>query len=93
MAKVQPSIGRIVIYKLSHDDARQVRLRRAAEHSQDSAGNPVAEADDVPMVVVRVWANELGAGVHLVNGRASATYQARFPRARMPPKASRCQAS
>ena len=80
------SVGRIVHYRLSEDDARAISRRRTTsasirermqadppawpEGAQAHMGNFAAEGDVVPLVVVRVWPNEYGEGVPGVNGQA-----------------------
>lgn len=46
-----PSPNRIVEYRVTEDDAAQVRARRAG-----GPGNEVAAGDVFPAVIVRVWA-------------------------------------
>jgi hypothetical protein len=74
---VIPSIGRIVHYTLSAQDAEAVNKRRAdssahmAEHRENSngvqihVGNGVREGDIFPMVITRAWP----ADTHGVNGQ------------------------
>lgn len=62
-----PTIGRIVHYRLSQEDAEQINRRRAdandqmgwhREHktgAQVHVGNSVAAGDAFPMVITRVW--------------------------------------
>lgn len=62
-----PSIGRIVHYTLSEQDATEINLRRQdARASLDwhrenktgaivHSGNPVSAGDVYPMVITRVW--------------------------------------
>ncbi|MFF9215638.1 hypothetical protein [Streptomyces viridosporus] len=62
---MQPSIGRIVHYRLSEHDATDINRRRKDFHENGSAddrtgvvghvGNHAAEGDVFPAVVVRVW--------------------------------------
>lgn len=58
---MQPSIGRIVHYKLTADDAAAINRRRVADvgHSEDwpegaqaHVGNPASEGQIVPAIVV-----------------------------------------
>jgi hypothetical protein len=77
---MKPSIGRIVHYQLTEQDAAEITRRRTDGPSiaariaegkwptgaQAHVGNPVKAGDVFPMVIVRVWdASEQGA----VNGR------------------------
>jgi hypothetical protein len=71
MSQQIPSIGRIVHYRLSADDAAQITRRRTTgssiaarmsaepsawpEGAQAHIGNAVAEGDVFPMQIVRVW--------------------------------------
>lgn len=80
----QPSIGRIVHYKLTEDDAAKATRRRTDSTSiaerikagtwplgaKAHIGNPVNAGDVVPLIVVKVWPNEYGPGIPGVNGRA-----------------------
>jgi hypothetical protein len=63
--KMQPSTGRILLYKLSQNDADCVNRRRVAKPqepnwvagAQAHVGNPAAEGQIVPMIVVTVFPN------------------------------------
>lgn len=62
MADQTPSIGRIVHYRLSAQDAEQIMSDRTARcHTDDLdvmvpwSGNDVAEGDLFPMLIVRTW--------------------------------------
>ncbi len=80
----QPSTGRIVHYKLSHNDAEQINRRRTSSTSiaeripteawplgaQAHIGNRPSQGDVVPLMIVRVWPDEGGPGVPGVNGQA-----------------------
>lgn len=71
-----PTIGRIVLFKLSEDDAEKINRRRTdAErnpnnHVREGAivhtGNPVGIGEVYPMIITRVW-NEQSSGA--VNGQ------------------------
>lgn len=50
----RPSIGQIVVYVLSSDDADAINRRR--DGSQVHVGNEVSAGDHYPMVITRVWA-------------------------------------
>lgn len=79
----QPTIGRTVHYQLSASDAEQINRRRttgasiAGRTSRDTwplgaqahIGNSAAAGDIVPLVIVRVWPDEGGPGIHGVNGQ------------------------
>lgn len=83
---MKPTIGRILHYRLSEQDATAMTRRRTngasiAERmktepaqwpagAQAHIGNPVAIGTTVPMIVVAVWPNEFGDGVPGVNGQA-----------------------
>jgi hypothetical protein len=77
MEAQKPTVGRIVHYKLTAEQADEISRRRVAKPwepgwppgSQAHVGNPVAEGDVVAMVVVRVWPDEFGPGVDGVNGQ------------------------
>lgn len=65
---MKPSIGRIVIYTLSEDDAEKINRRRITGHDLHKAldtgkwhpgaqahfGNPVVCGDEFPMIIVGV---------------------------------------
>lgn len=65
MSQQQPSVGRIVHYRLTEQDANDINRRRKDHHeicrSGDRSGfvghvgNRVAEGDLFPAVIVRVW--------------------------------------
>lgn len=59
---MQPSIGRIVHYSLTQQDADTVAQNRARYGVE---GNPVAEGDTFPAIIVRVWSTDPGDGVNL----------------------------
>lgn len=76
---MKPSIGRIVHYKLTEQDAAAVNLRRVsgAGHQADwlmgaqaHSGNGVSAGETVPMIVCVVWPNEHGPTFDGVNGQA-----------------------
>lgn len=52
-----PSIGRIVTYRLSEQDAVEITQRRGLQvHAVELLrGNKVKEGDAFPMMIVRVW--------------------------------------
>lgn len=62
----QPTIGRIVHYKLSASDAEAITRRRVAkphaegwpEGAQAHVGNPVSEGTTVPAIVVSLLTND-----------------------------------
>ena len=70
-----PSIGRLVHYTLTADDAKQINKRRQdaglnrAKLQEDAlgyvahSGNGVNEGEIYPLLITRVWANDL-AGVN-----------------------------
>lgn len=71
MSEQVPTIGRIVHYRLSADDAEQIMRRRTNGHkirermemtppqwptgAQAHIGNDVKEGDAFPMLITRVW--------------------------------------
>lgn len=67
---MQPTIGRIVHYKLTADDAAAINKRRedykkASQPGQDTGfqahfGNYVSAGEIVPVIIVQVWPNEFG---------------------------------
>jgi hypothetical protein len=57
---VIPSVGRIVLYRLTADDATQINRRRptgvkAGAGKIVHVGNPVAEGEAFPLIITRVW--------------------------------------
>lgn len=72
MSEQIPSIGRIVHYKLTAEDAEQINRRRTTGTSiadrikfrewsvgaQAHIGNEVREGDVFPMLITRVWGND-----------------------------------
>ena len=68
----QPSVGRIVHYKLTMDDANAINKRRSEfvggrtlnepwnKGAQAHVGNFSQMGDDVPAIIIRVWPNEYG---------------------------------
>lgn len=77
-AAIIPTIGRIVHYRLSADDAAQVNRRRTTAFSiaerikaavwphgaQAHIGNEAAEGDAVPMLIVKTWGDTPGSCVN-----------------------------
>lgn len=61
----QPTVGRIVHYRLSEQDAQQITDRR---RDAGVFGNPVPAGDTYPMVIVRVWSTTLVNGQVLLDG-------------------------
>lgn len=63
MTEQIPTIGRIVHYRLSADDATNINHRRTAATNANSGhfgaqahiGNEVKEGDTFPMMVTRIW--------------------------------------
>lgn len=76
MSDQKPSLGRIVHYTLSEQDAEAINRRRddaqahAGEHrdrrdgSQVHVGNEVKAGDVYPMVITRVWGPESKSAVN-----------------------------
>jgi hypothetical protein len=74
----QPSIGRIVHYRLTLEEAATINERRA-DYAKTAAGrqkplfqpfigNPCGAGDVVPMVIAKVWPGELVNGQALLDG-------------------------
>jgi hypothetical protein len=66
---VIPSIGRIVHYRLTADDATQINRRRptgvkAGAGKIVHVGNPVAEGEAFPLIITRVWGAVDGGAVN-----------------------------
>jgi hypothetical protein len=72
---VKPSIGRIVHYTLSEQDAEAInRLHGGPDHRRDNThghvGNSVRAGDVFPLVITRVWASAEQVTEHTaVNGQ------------------------
>lgn len=78
------TIGRIVLYTLTEQDAVEINRRRTHGSSiterirasawpagaQAHIGNHVHAGQVVPLIVARVWPDEYGPDVHGVNGQA-----------------------
>lgn len=78
-----PSIGRIVHYKLTEDQATQINRRRTSsssigkrmaagawpEGAQAHIGNVQAGNQTLPLLIVAVWPDEYGHGIPGVNGQ------------------------
>lgn len=81
-----PTVGRIVHYQLSEQDAKQINRRRTDGASiaarlaaipaewprgaQAHIGNSAYPGEVVPLLIVRVWPNEYGENQPGVNGQA-----------------------
>lgn len=77
---MNPTIGRIVHYRLSDQDAAQINKRRAdasahmAEHRENSngvvvhVGNSVQAGDVYPLVITRTWGGSAVNGQVLLDG-------------------------
>ena len=67
---MQPTVGRIVHYKLSAGDAANIGQHRLSataplpadwpKGAQAHVGNTPSEGDVLPLVICRVWPNEYG---------------------------------
>ena len=78
MDKIIPTVGRIVYYKLSTQDAEEINKRRSDYAQNDKSvwpmgaqahvGNHVEAGEIVPMIVVAVWENELVNGHVFLDG-------------------------
>jgi hypothetical protein len=80
---MKPSIGRIVIYKITDEQAKQINRRRTdgasiAERiksekwpigAQAHIGNSAYPGEGYPLIAVRIWPDEYGPGVSGVNGQ------------------------
>jgi len=62
----KPTVGRIVHYVLTDQQAEQINRSRDAIGGR---GNYAQAGDELPLVVVRVWPDEGGPGVDGVNGQ------------------------
>ncbi len=80
----QPSLGRVVHYRLTPADAEAIQRRRTTSKSiaerikagtwsegvQAHFGNPASAGELVPVIVTAVWPDEFGTGIPGVNGQA-----------------------
>jgi hypothetical protein len=74
----KPSVGRIVHYKLTEEQAEAVNRRRVARPhdpewpagAQAHVGNSAHAGDVVPLIIARIWPDEYGPGFEGVNGQA-----------------------
>lgn len=83
MSEQKPSVGRIVHYRLSSEDANAINRRRTNASSiaermdvnawpkgaQAHIGNSEGAGAVLPLVICRVWPDEFGPGVPGVNGQ------------------------
>lgn len=73
----KPTIGRIVHYVLTAEQAEQINQRRCAmthdpswpSGAQAHVGNHASAGDELPLVITCVWPDEGGEGVDGVNGQ------------------------
>lgn len=77
---MKPSIGRIVLYTLTEDDAQAINKRRVDfdQHRKTDAytdtgyvahyGNEARAGDTYPAVVIRVWSDDLVNAKVLLDG-------------------------
>jgi len=80
MEPMEPTVGRIVYYKLSAQDVEAISRRREDYRNnnkenwpmgaQAHIGNPAREGVIVPMIVTAVWPGEYGEGSFGLNGQA-----------------------
>lgn len=61
MAEQRPTVCRIVLYRLSEDDATAVNRRRNID---PSTGNRVQAGETYPMVITRVWGDQPDSAVN-----------------------------
>lgn len=63
---MKPTTGRILLYKLSQADINAIEAKRAGI---GWVGNPLCAGEVVPMIAVRIFEDEFGAGIPGVNGK------------------------
>lgn len=78
MTEVLPTVGRIVLFKLSQTDADEINRRRDDYKNRDKStwplgaqshvGNEVHEGDVFPMQVVHVWSENMVNGKVFLDG-------------------------
>ena len=90
MVEIIPTIGRIVIYKLSEEDAATIQIRRV-EGTQASMAlaNHAHAGQEFPAMVVRTWGDQPDSRVNLkvfLDGADNfwATSRGRRPAGRVP---------
>ena len=80
---MQPTIGRIVIFKITEEQAQQINRRRTSGAiisdkikedewpmgAQAHIGNSAFAGEEFPLVIVRIWPNEFGSGIPGINGQ------------------------
>jgi hypothetical protein len=80
---MQPTIGRIVVYKLTQQDADQLNRRRTSGSAiadrikldkwplgaQAHIGNWENEGAELPCIIARIWPNEFGQDIPGINGQ------------------------
>ncbi len=71
-----PTVGRIVHFRLTAEQAEQVAYRRADEGRH--AGNPVAAGSVVPMIITAVWPDEYAGNAHLSHHAPGTQYESTF---------------
>lgn len=85
----KPSIGRIVHYRLSLEDAAQINRRRTTSGSiaeriesekwprgaQAHVGNSASPDDVVPLIVTQVWPTEYEGGAYLMHHEQGTKYE------------------
>lgn len=76
MTEQRPTIGRIVDYTLSEQDAAAISSRRQQDQAaardvvgqrycgQPSGGNQVSAGDVFPLIITRVWGDQPGSAVN-----------------------------
>lgn len=86
---MSPTIGRIVHYRLTADDAERISRRRTTPSSiaerikaavwplgaQAHIGNQVREGEVVPLVITQVWPEEYAGNARLAHHPEGTTYE------------------
>lgn len=71
------TVGRLVLYRLSKEDAEMINRRRVEKPwekdnwpagAQAHVGNPAQEGDTFPMIVVKVWEGNMVNGQVFLDG-------------------------
>lgn len=91
---MNPSIGRIVQYRLSASDAEQINRRRVdgghagvldangsrlwPEGAQRHVGNHASEGQVLPLIVTAVWEKEYAGNAYLAFHEAGSKYESAF---------------
>ena len=66
-----PSIGRIVQFRITEHNAKQINHQRTQAGHATKTGNVAREGDVYPLLIVRVWGGDLVNGQLFLDGNDS----------------------